>query len=166
MTTGEKIKRLRKEQKISQEQLADTLGLSRQAVSRWETENAIPETAIIIKLSDIFHVSTDYLLKENEDMNLPLETRIGNNEAKKTKKNLVIGITGIAFDAIVLIALLFMSLANPELRVGSNGEIVNVWNLDFWASNQLIPFAIILILAFVIGVYYLGNYYFHDWQPK
>lgn len=166
MTTGEKIKRLRKEQKISQEKLADALGLSRQAVSRWETESAIPETAIIVKLSEMFRVSTDYLLKEGEDVKAPSENPINNSMAKKISRNLMIGIIGLAFDAIVILAIMFMSLAIPQLRTGSYGENVNVWNWDFWASNQLIPFAIILILIFIIGIYHLGKYYFQDWQPK
>lgn len=144
MTTGEKIKRLRKEQNISQEQLADMLGLSRQAVSRWETESTIPETMIIVKLSKIFHVTTDYLLKESENNRGHSKISNANSMIKRISKNLIIGIIGIAFVAIVILVVLFMSLAIPELRIGSNGEVVNVWNWDFWASNQLVPFAIIL----------------------
>ena len=66
MTTGEKIRDLRKRQGLSQEQLANLAGLSRQAVSRWEAEDAVPETAMIIQLSEIFQVTTDYLLKDTE----------------------------------------------------------------------------------------------------
>ena len=64
MTTGEKIRDLRKRQGLSQEALAGQLGLSRQAVSRWENENILPETETVLRLSALFQVSTDYLLKE------------------------------------------------------------------------------------------------------
>ena len=62
MTTGEKIRDLRKRQGLSQEALAGQLGLSRQAVSRWENENILPETETVLRLSALFQVSTDYLL--------------------------------------------------------------------------------------------------------
>lgn len=67
MTTGEKIARLRREQNITQESLADYLGVSRQAVSKWEADLAFPETDKLIRLSDLFGCSTDYLLKNNVD---------------------------------------------------------------------------------------------------
>ncbi len=64
MTLGEKIQTLRKSKGLSQEQLAEELNVSRQAVSKWEAEQSIPEIDKIIALSDFFTVSTDYLLKD------------------------------------------------------------------------------------------------------
>ncbi len=63
MTTGDKIAKARKTQNITQEQLADLLGVSRQAVSRWESDLAYPETENLIKLSSLLKVNCDYLLK-------------------------------------------------------------------------------------------------------
>ncbi len=65
MTFGQKLQLLRKEKGISQEKLADQLGVSRQAVSRWELDISLPETENIIKIRNIFSVSFDYLLGEN-----------------------------------------------------------------------------------------------------
>ncbi len=59
---GDKILALRKNASLSQEDLASSLNISRQAVSRWETGEAVPETDKIIQLSRLFNVSTDYLL--------------------------------------------------------------------------------------------------------
>ena len=59
---GSKISFCRKRAGMSQEELADRLDISRQAVSRWETGQAVPDTEKIIQLSRLFHVSTDYLL--------------------------------------------------------------------------------------------------------
>lgn len=64
MTLGEKIFRLRTEQGLSQETFGEKLGVSRQSVSKWETDQSVPELDKIIAISDFFHVSTDYLLKE------------------------------------------------------------------------------------------------------
>ncbi|MBQ4107828.1 MAG: helix-turn-helix transcriptional regulator, partial [Clostridia bacterium] len=62
MTFGEKLAKLRKENNYTQEQLADKLDVSRQSVSKWESDVAYPETDKLIKLSKLFHCSIDYLL--------------------------------------------------------------------------------------------------------
>ena len=62
MSIGEKIQQLRKTRGLSQEQLADRLNISRQAVSKWETDQSSPEIENILALSKEFAVSTDELL--------------------------------------------------------------------------------------------------------
>lgn len=64
MTTGEKIAALRKGNNITQEQLAELLGVTRQSVSRWEMDLAFPETEKLIRLSRLFSCSIDYLLSK------------------------------------------------------------------------------------------------------
>lgn len=64
MTLGEKITKQRKELNYTQEQLADILGVSRQSVSKWESDIAYPETDKLIELGKLFDCSMDYLLKE------------------------------------------------------------------------------------------------------
>ena len=63
MNLADRIQSLRKTKGISQEQLADQIGVSRQAVSKWESEQSTPDLDKIILLSDFFDVTTDYLLK-------------------------------------------------------------------------------------------------------
>ena len=65
MILADKITDLRKKNGWSQEELANQLGVSRQAVSKWESASSIPDLDKIIKLSNIFGVSTDYLLKDS-----------------------------------------------------------------------------------------------------
>lgn len=67
MTTGEKIAKLRRDNNLTQEQLAQTLGVSRQAIFKWEADGAFPETDKLIKMSEIFKCSVDYLLKYHVD---------------------------------------------------------------------------------------------------
>lgn len=67
MTLGEKLSKLRKENNYTQEQLSDVLGVSRQAISKWESNITYPETDKLIRISELFHCSLDYLLKETED---------------------------------------------------------------------------------------------------
>ena len=61
MTLGNRIRRLRTERKMSQELLAEHLEVSRQAVSKWETDTGCPDTQKLIKLAELFHVSVEYL---------------------------------------------------------------------------------------------------------
>jgi transcriptional regulator with XRE-family HTH domain len=63
ITLGERIQTLRNENKMSQEKLAELLGVSRQAVSKWETGLANPNTENLILLAEIFHVSVDEITK-------------------------------------------------------------------------------------------------------
>lgn len=73
MTFGEKIYKLRKENGLSQEDLADKLKVSRQSISKWETDCGYPETEKIIKLAKIFNVTIDYLLVEDNVSTLESE---------------------------------------------------------------------------------------------
>lgn len=65
MTLGEKIMKLRKERGWSQEDLAVRLDVSRQSVSKWESMASLPDLERIVKMSSLFGVSTDFLLKED-----------------------------------------------------------------------------------------------------
>ncbi len=65
MILADKIMCLRKQKGWSQEELANKMSVSRQSVSKWESESTIPEMDKIVLLSNIFNVSTDYLLKED-----------------------------------------------------------------------------------------------------
>ena len=63
MTFGEKLQSLRQKAGMSQDALAEKLDVSRQAVSRWERNETMPETEKVILLADLFGVTTDYLLR-------------------------------------------------------------------------------------------------------
>ena len=64
MTFGEKLQKLRARAGLSQDQLAELLDVSRQAVSKWERDEAMPEAEKLVRISRQFGVSTDYLLLE------------------------------------------------------------------------------------------------------
>ena len=67
MSFGENLRTVRKERKISQEELAEQLHVSRQAISRWEQGNGYPEMEKMISLSRILKVSLDYLVSDQSD---------------------------------------------------------------------------------------------------
>ena len=65
MDLGERLYQLRKARNLSQGEVADALGVSRQSVSKWESMASMPDLDKILKMSELFGVSTDYLLKDN-----------------------------------------------------------------------------------------------------
>lgn len=67
MNLAEKLTIQRKKSGMSQEQLADRLGITRQSVSKWEAGSSIPEISKLVTMSEIFQVSLDYLLKDYLD---------------------------------------------------------------------------------------------------
>lgn len=75
MTLSKKITEERKKKGWSQEDLADKLGISRQAVSKWESSSSVPDLQKVVQMAELFGVSTDYLLKDNECPNEKLEQK-------------------------------------------------------------------------------------------
>ena len=130
MTLGEKIARQRKEVNYTQEQLADILGVSRQSISKWESDIAYPETDKLIELGKLFDCSMDYLLKEDviekngaqasgftekvEEISRKVMTDKNKGKAKKILK--VIGIVLVAVLAVDIISMIlyFCVLGTPH----------------------------------------------------
>ena len=81
MTLGEKIQKLRKQRGLSQEALAEKVTVTRQTISKWELGQSLPDLDFIAQLSDIFSVSSDYLIKDEMDMDFE---SIGTNLLGKT----------------------------------------------------------------------------------
>ncbi len=77
MNIADRIQSLRKQKGMSQIELADAIGVSRQAVSKWESEQTIPDLDKIVAMSEIFGTTTDYLLKGIE----PVENEGGQTSA-------------------------------------------------------------------------------------
>ena len=73
MELHEKLQLLRRQNGYSQEQLADKLGVSRQTVGKWETGQAIPELYRMVDLSDLYGVSIDRMVKDDQGCNLLLQ---------------------------------------------------------------------------------------------
>ena len=85
MKLSEKLQKLRNKYHYSQEEIADICGVTRQSVSKWESNIALPEIEKLIILSNLFNISIDVLLKENLDIDI---TKINNICHKVVEKNL------------------------------------------------------------------------------
>lgn len=112
MIFADKLISLRKKAGWSQEELAEQMNVTRQSVSKWEGEQSVPELEKIIHLSELFGVSTDYLLKDKiEDYEKPLQEGEYSKEYKENQS--VISVIGSAYWSIITaIYLLYSVLTN------------------------------------------------------
>ena len=85
MDLGKKIETLRKQKKMSQEQLADKLGVSRQSVFKWESSESTPGIDKLKELSKLFGVSLDVLLDDTKDLNEESHPQVENKSTTKIK---------------------------------------------------------------------------------
>jgi len=114
MTLGNKLQKLRNENGLSQEQLSEMIPVSRQAISKWELDQSTPELDCLIKLSDFFNVTVDYLVKES--INTPntqvLDDKQNTMRIKKDKSKIA-GIIMMSVSFISLMLFWMISLLNP-----------------------------------------------------
>ena len=116
MNVADRIQALRKQHGMSQEQLADAVGVSRQAVSKWESEQASPDLDKVVIMSDLFDVTTDYILKGIEPAKVQDHKTMADviDEKVLTEKNgsrlktvfkvaLIIAAAFVAIDALVML---------------------------------------------------------------
>ena len=99
MNLADKILKLRKENNMSQEELAEKLQVSRQAISRWEMSSAMPDAINILQISKLFKVTTDYLL--NDDYTN--ENNVTNNQTGNENgiKKILVGLISLEIMVII-----------------------------------------------------------------
>ncbi len=149
MEIGTIIRNARNESGLSQEQAAEALGVSRQTVSNWETGKSYPDIISVIRMSDLYSVSLDHLLKEESSVKqtykeyLEDSTNVVKSNERKSKLILVLTVLGIW--ALSLIAFLLV-----HKGVDSNGYGIAVT----WA---------VLPVTFFVASYIVGK---RDWFGK
>jgi len=116
MTMGEKIRKLRKAREWSQEELARQLGMTRLAVSRWESGFAEANADGIASLSELFGVTADYLLTESTEPVLMTAA------AKKKMYRSVTGTVFAVLGAVMLLILIIVSVIDPWTYTGETGS--------------------------------------------
>lgn len=149
MALSEKLYALRKKSGLSQEQLAEQLNVSRQAISKWESGRSVPESDKLLAISQYFQVSLDYLMKEDVN-SLPdsrRETVLRNAGRVKWAVGLLLCIGGI----VCLILWGIASLTNPAVSKEISDS--SVIRLD---GNSI--FLLLCIAAVLFGAGLLLNH--------
>jgi transcriptional regulator with XRE-family HTH domain len=122
MTLGERLQNLRKENMLSQEKLADLVGVSRQAVSKWETGLSNPDTENMIKLGEIFNLSIDEIIGRVFVKNkVPEESSKKINNENHKKKLYILG-SIIGFSAFA-VSMTFVESNSLFVIVGIAGMV-------------------------------------------
>ena len=106
MNLGNKIMKLRKKEKLSQEILANKIGVSRQTISNWELNITKPDTDHIKKMSKIFNISIDEML--DNDIRDIIEEKISNTEKLTNKNTKSIKILLVTLYFIILAGLIYV----------------------------------------------------------
>ena len=156
MIFADKIIRLRKKNGWSQEELADKMNVSRQAVSKWESAQTVPDLGKILTLSQLFGVTTDYLLKdelENEEFTDqdadPAVKRVTLEEA-----NAYLNLRTRAARQIALATFLCILAPIPLILLGAASEILTLGISENLAGGiGLITLLGIVVAAVAIYVY-------------
>lgn len=129
MTIAEKLKQLRKDNNMTQEDLAEKLNVSRQTISKWETNTTIPDADNIVAISKLFNITTDELL----------DYRI---ETVQKKKQFIMDMAVLLFGIIGFIVFAILLMTN-QIDETSSVIIINGYGI------AAILF-LILIIAFII----------------
>ncbi len=117
---GSFLKELRKEKELTQEQLAETLSVSRRTVSRWETGSNLPDLDLLVEMTDLYQVDLRELLngeRENEPMNKEMkETVLQVAEYSNAEKQRAARIVRVYFalGIVSLIANAIISMLEPD----------------------------------------------------
>ena len=136
MNLSEKLIVLRKEHGWSQEDFAEKMEISRQAISRWENGTALPDAQNILRISKLFHVTADYLLNDDYegDLNIPLtETTTEEATPLIRKKKHLYRFLIPAFCLILLAAYFVIKTANPANEAHNHPELIRV------VENKIAP---------------------------
>lgn len=167
MTLGEKIYALRVKDGLSQESFGEKLGVSRQSVSKWETDQSVPELDKIVMISELFAVSTDYLLKEyiEEDIALKGDDFAGAGNEDPRRTHIIIKKSTMAFEykskktwrglPIVHVNIGFGRRAKGVIAIGLVSQGIVAIGLAGLGVVTLAPVGIGLLLA--IGGIVLGG---------
>lgn len=168
MNFGEKLQFLRKSKGISQEHLASQITVSRQAISKWELGESMPDTDNVIQLSKIFGVSIDYLLKDEIKSDHSIPTMKENYTPYKINyRDKALLVSGIVLSGIGVLGNLFLLVLSRtkkvpvvKSRIMSDGTKTyyggsDVLDYSFWpfiSEYKLQVFFWMFLILFALGI--------------
>ena len=159
---GEKLSKLRKENGISQEELAEKLNISRQAISKWENNESLPDTENLIAIAKLFNVSIDFLVgNKMVDSEQKKSTEKKSTEKSNSKTTELIGLISLVVSISIFLYL---------------GLIHSMWHPG-WIIFLLLPLSGSLSAAIIkkspskfaypvlCVIIFMGLGYFNYWHP-
>lgn len=150
MSLSENLQNLRKIKNMSQEELAEKLNVSRQAVSKWESGNGYPETEKIITICDIFDCSMDELVKGKISEDIKSEKNNYDLIMTKTSKGIAIGVTLILIGVSIMLTILGLA---PNEQAENQYSLIGV-------------IAILIGVVFAVPLFIINGTKVDDFKKK
>lgn len=152
MDIGNKLNKARTKANLTQEQVADALGVSRQTISNWENEKTYPDIKSVVTLSDLYCVSLDYLLKNKEEVAMSdyldyLEESTNTVRSRNKLSRLLLVLTYLVIWSISIIVFWFFT---------SGSDAMGYSLMFLWI---LLP-----VTTFVVSLLISKNNYWGKWK--
>ena len=113
MNIGDKIKNAREENNLTQTQASENLMVSRQTISNWENGKSLPDILSVIRMSELYQISLDELLKGDKEMMAKIEKDI---EIRKTEKNIIKYVWISVLAGVIILTLSNIFEGNPVIE--------------------------------------------------
>ena len=156
MTFGEKLQALRRKEGWTQEGLASRIGVSRQALGKWEQGAAVPDVENVLQLARLFHVTTDYLLMD--ELEAPEAPQAPAEASEPPRKDSVLwpifgGVTSLLGAVGILVLKIFSSIHPAYIAPASSSDgdfIPGIWGLPAYLEVHNLEWLHHLCLLLVV----------------
>lgn len=150
---GKRLAELRRERGLNQEELAEKLGVSRQAVSKWERGESTPDIANLVSLSELYQVSIDYLAKGEGEDGSPLQSEAEPAESDATRIDEPVGWAALDSDPV-----------GGSSQVGAYGRVDDSFATTT-VKRRSSPFLTFPYPIVIVMLYLFIGFMFDGWHP-
>jgi len=166
----EKLKENREKHGISQEELASRLNTSRQTIQKWESGISMPDLENIVKLSELFNLSIDYLLKDRKAETDFSYYTVVKDDKKILSKHKIISLSIFTLSMLSLLTLLSISLVEPIIYFNIENGIeyrgFMAYYFTFSEFRTVVIFSLIVLISSSIALFVQEDKLFNLFHKK
>lgn len=154
MDLGTKIKIQRERKHWSQQELADQIHISRQSISKWEQNRALPSITNIIMMSNLFNMSLDELMKDDATLAAQMDAKM---TVSKTLRGFLISLLS-AFILFIIIKLLNVDIYNISEYFSDTALIIAIiimFKIDWYQLDKIVSKKVGLLIIFTLILYFV-----------
>lgn len=147
----------RKNLELSQEELAYKIGVNKSVIKKWESGISMPDIEALIKLADLFHVSTDYLLKDSKSNSDFSYYTIHDTEKKEQLSPFkLVSILAVAIASLSLLTLLVATIVEPVSYMLPSGKVIDgfiAYCYQYWEFLALVIFLFVVLILGILTIF-------------
>lgn len=168
----QRLQDLRKKRGMTQELLAEQLGITRQTVSKWERGESTPDFAYLVRISELFQVSTDYLLKgklpQSQQPSIPGENVTEHWKPQKFHPLSILGACLFLGGLITNVVLFVLSVIDPVEWMGNIGNHIISFDglIGFLLWKDIVWLFALMCMAMIVGFLLLILPFIKSYLPK